>query len=79
MAARPAVAFGADGRAGFGTCSTGARVTVGGALMAEQVRVCWTGRHVLLSAPGSQGVRVEQLKGVRNVHDDFWCTGHDLD
>lgn len=45
VAVRPAVAFGADARAGFGTCSTGARVTVGGALMAEQVRVCWTGRQ----------------------------------
>ncbi|CAM9695179.1 unnamed protein product, partial [Ectocarpus fasciculatus] len=39
VVARPAVAFAADGRAGFGTCSTGARVTVGGALMAEQVLV----------------------------------------
>ncbi|CAM9841895.1 unnamed protein product, partial [Pylaiella littoralis] len=36
-AARPAIALGANGRSGFGTGSTGARVTIGGALMAEQV------------------------------------------
>lgn len=29
--------FGVEGRSGFGTGSTGARVTVGGALLAEQV------------------------------------------
>lgn len=29
--------FGADGRSGFGTGSTGARVTVGGAIVTEQV------------------------------------------
>ncbi|CAM9553991.1 unnamed protein product [Scytosiphon promiscuus] len=37
--ARPAVAFGVDGRSGFGTAPTGARVTVGGALLAEQMLI----------------------------------------
>lgn len=36
--ARPVVAFSPNGRSGFGTGSTGARVTIGGALLAEQVR-----------------------------------------
>lgn len=31
------VAFGTDGRSGFGTGSTGARVTIGGAILVEQV------------------------------------------
>lgn len=35
--ARPVVALSAGGLAGFGTGATGARVTVGGALVAEQV------------------------------------------
>lgn len=83
VVARPAVAFGADGRAGFGTCSTGARVTVGGALMAEQVRVRWTGRYVPLLAPGSQGVRVEQRGGeiymlISGVQGILWSSGPEL-
>ncbi|CAM9172228.1 unnamed protein product [Ectocarpus sp. 4 AP-2014] len=67
MAARPAVAFGVDGRAGFGTCSTGARVTVGGALMAEQVLVLSDEGMVRdVESLGAQG-NSQALEAVREV------------
>ncbi|CAM9172550.1 unnamed protein product, partial [Ectocarpus sp. 8 AP-2014] len=67
VVARPAVAFGVDGRAGFGTCSTGARVTVGGALMAEQVLVLSDEGMVRdVESLGAQGTS-QAMEAVREV------------
>ncbi|CAN0521893.1 unnamed protein product, partial [Ectocarpus sp. 12 AP-2014] len=67
VAVRPAVAFGVDGRTGFGTCSTGARVTVGGALVAEQVLVLSDEGMVRdVDSLGAQG-NSQAMEAVREV------------
>ncbi|CAM9180643.1 unnamed protein product, partial [Laminaria digitata] len=67
IAARPHLALSSNGRSGFGTGSTGARVTVGGALVAEQVLVLSDEGMVRdVDELGNQG-REQALEALRKV------------